>query len=95
MTGNCHAGFGGEGAWFTCPSNWERQRTLTCIQIERLMGEIAKRCRHRWAHWSDEGLKNILTLILVHYTNPTLYEEYWQNYIHQDSIKTTLLTTQI
>jgi hypothetical protein len=59
------------------------------------MGEIAKRCRHRWAHWSDEGLKNILTLILVHYTNPTLYEEYWQNYIHQDSIKTTLLTTQI
>ena len=67
----------------------------TTKQIERLMGEIAKRCKHRWAHWSDEGLKNILTLILVHYTNPALYEEYWQNYIHQDSIKTTLLTTQI
>jgi transposase-like protein len=67
----------------------------TTNQIERLMGEIAKRCKHRWAHWSDEGLKNILTLILIHYTNPTLYEEYWQNYIHQDSIKTTPLNTNL
>lgn len=71
------------------------QVPYTTNQIERLMGEIAKRCKHTWAHWSDQGLKNILTLILIHYTNPTLYEEYWQNYIHQDSIKTTPLTTQI
>lgn len=67
----------------------------TTNQIERLMGEIAKRCKHRWAHWSDEGLKNILTLILIHYTNPTLYEAYWQTYIHQDLIETTTLTTRI
>jgi len=66
----------------------------TTNQIERLMGEIAKRCKHRWAHWSDEGLKNILTLILFHYKNPTLYEEYWQTYIHQGRIKRTILTTQ-
>jgi len=31
MTRKCHVGFGGEGARFTCPSNWARQRTLTCI----------------------------------------------------------------
>jgi hypothetical protein len=60
------------------------QIPYTTNQIERLMGEIAKRCKHRWAHWSDEGLKNILTLILIHYTNPTLYEAYWQAYIRQD-----------
>ena len=71
------------------------QVPYTTNQIERLMGEIAKRCKHQWAHWSDQGLKNILTLILIHYTNPTLYEEYWQNYIHQDPIKTTQLTTPI
>jgi len=65
----------------------------TTNQIERLMGEIAKRCKHHWAHWSDQGLKNILTLILTHYTNPTLYEQYWQNYIHQNQIKTQQLTT--
>lgn len=67
----------------------------TTNQIERLMGEIAKRCKHHWAHWSDRGLKNILTLILTHYTNPTLYEEYWQNYIHQNQINTLQLTTLI
>jgi len=67
----------------------------TTKRIERLMGEIAKRCKHRWAHWSDQGLKNILTLILIHYTNPTLYEQYWQTYIHQGRIKHTILTTQI
>jgi hypothetical protein len=67
----------------------------TTNQIERLMGEIAKRCKHRWAHWSDEGLKNILTLILIHYTNPTLYEQYWQTYIHQGPTKARTLTTQI
>ena len=67
----------------------------TTNKIERLMGEIAKRCKHKWAHWSDEGLKNTLTLILTHYTNPTLYEEYWQTYIHQGHIKTKQLTTQI
>jgi len=71
------------------------QVPYTTNQIERLMGEIAKRCKHQWAHWSSQGLKNILTLILIHYTNPTLYEEYWQNYIHQNPIKTTQLTTQI
>lgn len=67
----------------------------TTNQIERLMGEIAKRCKHRWAHWSDRGLKNILTLILIHYTNPTLYEEYWQNYIHQQPTNALQLTTPI
>jgi hypothetical protein len=67
----------------------------TTNQIERLMGEIAKRCKHQWAHWSCEGLKNTLTFILIHYTNPTLYEEYWKTYIHQCPIKTTILTTQI
>jgi hypothetical protein len=67
----------------------------TTNQIERLMGEIAKRCKHRWAHWSTEGLRNTLTFILIHYTNPTLYEEYWQTYIHQGSTKDGVLTTQI
>jgi hypothetical protein len=61
----------------------------TTNQIERLMGEIAKRCKHRWAHWNDRGLRDI------HYTNPTLYEEYWQNYIHQKQINTLQLTTLI
>jgi hypothetical protein len=66
----------------------------TTNQIERLMGEIAKRCKHQWAHWSERGLRSILTLILIHYTNPTLYEVYWQNYIHHRPLTTPQLTTQ-
>jgi len=33
--------------------------------IERLMGEIAKRVKNRWAHWSTKGLQNILNFLLV------------------------------
>jgi hypothetical protein len=33
--------------------------------IERLMGEIAKRCKDRWMHWSTDGLENMLHIILV------------------------------
>ncbi|MEM2964704.1 MAG: hypothetical protein QXE22_04555, partial [Candidatus Bathyarchaeia archaeon] len=29
----------------------------TTNRIERLMGEIAKGCKHQWAHWSQKGLK--------------------------------------
>jgi len=50
--------------------------------IERLMGEIAKRCKNRWMHWSAEGLEDMLQVILVRYTNPKLYKKFWKAYIH-------------
>jgi len=50
--------------------------------IERLMGEIAKRCKNRWMHWSTEGLENMLHIVLVRYTNPKLYKKFWKAYIH-------------
>lgn len=45
--------------------------------IERLMGEISKRCKHKWMHRSTKGLDNILQIILVRYTNPQFYEQYF------------------
>ena len=54
----------------------------TTNRIERLMGEISKRCKHRWMHWSTRGLKNILTLVLVWYTDKPLYESSKNAYIH-------------
>jgi len=50
--------------------------------IERLMGEVAKRCKDRWMHWSTDGLENMLRIILVRYTNPKLYKAFWKAYIH-------------
>jgi len=58
--------------------------------IERLMGEVAKRCKDRWMHWSTEGLENMLQVILVRYTNPKLYREFWKAYIHPNGYSTVL-----
>jgi len=57
----------------------------TTNRIERLMGEISKRCKHKWMHWSTSGLKNILTLVLVQYTNEALYENFKNAYIHNEA----------
>ena len=54
----------------------------TTNKIERLMGEVSKRCKHKWMHWTTEGLRNILTLVLVRYTNEKLYNQYKNAYIH-------------
>jgi len=54
----------------------------TTNRIERLMGEISKRCKHKWMHWSTRGLKNILTLVLIRYTDEPLYEHFKNAYIH-------------
>ena len=44
--------------------------------IERLMGEIQKRCKHKWMRWTTEGQESILNLILTIYINPPYYEEF-------------------
>jgi hypothetical protein len=35
------------------------------------MGEIAKRCQHRWMRWTTTGLEALLQLRLVKYANQT------------------------
>jgi len=54
----------------------------TSNAIERLMGEVMKRCKHKWAHWSTQGLENILQIILTRYTREETYEAFWKTYIH-------------
>jgi len=57
----------------------------TTNRIERLMGEVSKRCKHKWMHWSTDGLKNILILVLVRYTDDALYEGFKNAYIHNEA----------
>ena len=64
----------------------------TSNAIERLMGEISKRCKHKWMHWSTEGLENILQIILVRYTNPQFYKQFWKTYIHPSRYQLALTT---
>jgi transposase-like protein len=44
--------------------------------IERLMGEIQKRCKHKWMRWTTQGQESILNLILTRYTNPQNYTKF-------------------
>ena len=57
----------------------------TTNRIERLMGEVSKRCKHKWMHWSTNGLRNILILVLVRYTDEALYEGFKNAYIHNEA----------
>lgn len=58
----------------------------TSNDVERLMGEVSKRCKHKWMHWSTNGLKSILTIVLIRYTNRTLYTKFKNAYIHNEPI---------
>jgi hypothetical protein len=53
--------------------------------IERLMGEIAKRVKNRWMHWSTTGLENLLNILLVRYCNRRLYVTLKQKYYKDDN----------
>ena len=44
--------------------------------IERLMGEISKRVKHKWMRWTTRGLEAILNIILVRYTCESHYEDF-------------------
>jgi transposase-like protein len=52
--------------------------------IERLMGEIAKRVKNRWMHWSTTGLENLLAILLVRYCNKERYHQLKQRYLNQE-----------
>ncbi len=51
--------------------------------IERLMGEIAKRVKNKWMHWSTQGLENLLNILLVRYCNKQLFGEIKEKYLSQ------------
>jgi len=63
------------------------QIPYTTNKIERLMGEVSKRCKHKWMHWSTQGLKDILTIVLIRYTNEPLYDNFKKAYIHNETIQ--------
>jgi hypothetical protein len=42
--------------------------------VECLMGEIGKCVKHKWMHWSDWGLENLLNILFARYCNRRIYE---------------------
>ncbi|OQA81222.1 MAG: Transposase, Mutator family [Microgenomates group bacterium ADurb.Bin238] len=54
---------------------------MTNNLVERLMGEIAKRIKNKWMHWSTRGLENLLNILLARYCNRRFYGEMKERYL--------------
>jgi len=46
-----------------------------------LMGEVAKRVKHKWMHWSTRALENLLNILLARYCNRRVYGELKERYL--------------
>ena len=55
--------------------------------IERLMGEIAKRTKHKWMRWTTKGLETILDLILIRYVSEESYEVFKSRMMKSDNLR--------
>lgn len=54
--------------------------------IERLMGEISKRTKHKWMRWTTRGLETIINIILVRYCSEKNYEEFKNKMMKSESL---------
>ena len=61
----------------------------TSNPVERLMGEISKRCKHQWMRWTADGLEALLQLRLVKYADPRHYQSFFDELL-QRSTKTAM-----
>jgi hypothetical protein len=55
--------------------------------IERLMGVIAKRTKHKWMRWTTKGLETILNLILTRYVSEEYYEVFTLRMMKSDNLR--------
>ncbi len=56
---------------------------ITNNLVERLIGEVAKRIKHRWMHWSTRGLETLLNILLARYCNRRVYGEMKEKFLSQ------------
>jgi hypothetical protein len=61
----------------------------TSNPVERLMGEVSKRCKNQWMRWTKEGLEALLQLRLVKYADPKHYQSFLDELLHR-STKTAM-----
>ena len=61
----------------------------TSNPVERLMGEVSKRCKNQWMRWTAEGLEAMLQLRLVKYADSEHYRSFLDELL-QRSTKTAM-----
>lgn len=50
--------------------------------LERLMGEVSKRCKHKWMSWTTDGAEALLVLLVVRTIEPDTYEKFWNQKLY-------------
>jgi hypothetical protein len=61
----------------------------TSNPVERLIGEVSKRCKNQWRRWTSEGLEALLQLRLVKCADPGHYQLFLDE-LFQQSTKTEM-----
>ena len=46
--------------------------------VERVMGEVGKRCKHKWMNWTTQGAQALLTLLVVRIVEPETYGRFFR-----------------
>ena len=50
--------------------------------LERLMGEVSKRCKHKWMSWTTRGSRALLTLLTTRALEPRTHAEFWRKKLY-------------
>lgn len=50
--------------------------------LERLMGEVSKRCKHKWMSWTGRGASALLTFVAVRAIEPETFEAFWRGNLY-------------
>jgi transposase-like protein len=73
----------------------EKDIPWTSNIIERLMGEISKRCKHKWMKWTTRGLETLLQLLLLQYTKPEKYKQFQEKILKTKTLNNITGEVQI
>jgi hypothetical protein len=50
--------------------------------IERLMGTVSKRAKHKWMSWTTAGSQGLLTLLVTRAVEPDTHEQFWRRKLY-------------
>lgn len=50
--------------------------------VERLMGTVSKRAKHKWMSWTTRGSQGLLTLLVVRAVEPRAHAQFWRRKLY-------------
>ncbi|MGB7123254.1 MAG: hypothetical protein WBE40_00120 [Thermoplasmata archaeon] len=50
--------------------------------VERLMGTVSKRAKHKWMSWTTLGSQGLLTLLVTRAVEPRTHEQFWRRKLY-------------